>query len=204
LLSIPIYGCTEKVDSYDVYNDVLLQVIGTERYHVPFVTIFDYDSITQKKIWNDFIEAKNRPVNNRRLFLAIYDTLDFHAWDLEKVRDLANKVSSKDSILIYKLIRANSKKELVDLKRMPVIGRYELYQATHGKELGLRDFFKDNKNQYSEVGMIRLSNVVFGENKETGCFFYEIIDPGGHGHPSKIIFVEKTFNKWTIAREDYF
>nr|WP_321411231.1 hypothetical protein [uncultured Carboxylicivirga sp.] len=191
--------CRQQEDSYSVYNDVLLDVIGTSRYHIPFNSIFQYDSIKQRELWNDYVYAKNRPIEKRRLFLEVFSSLEIHQSDIPNLTRLYGEIPSCDSVLVSKLVASSSKKEILDFKKMQPIGRYELYSSN--QELDLRTYIKENNDKYVDVGFIAISKVVFTDNNDNGCFLYEMIDPGGHGYRPRLIFVEKGLSKWTVSKE---
>ncbi|WP_066631747.1 hypothetical protein [Labilibacter marinus] len=199
IIVLGLQGCKEQEDSYSVYDDVLLEVIGTGSYHIPFNSIFQYDSITQRKLWGEYVESKNRPVEKRRLFLEVSSSLDVHPWDISDLTNLYVEVSLCDSILISTLVAPTKKKEVMDFKKMSVIGRYELYPQN--RELGLRTFIKNNDDKYRDVGFIAISKVAFTDDYQKGCFLFTMIDPGGHGHRPRLIFVEKGIGKWKILKE---
>ncbi|WP_075603765.1 hypothetical protein [Saccharicrinis aurantiacus] len=199
LIVLGFQACKQQEDSYSVYDDVLLEVIGTDSYHIPFNSIFQYDSITQRKLWGEYVDSKNRPVETRRLFLEVSRSLDVHPLDISDLKDLYGEVSLCDSILISTLVTPTKKKEVMDFKKMSVVGRYELYPQD--RDLGLRTIIKDNKDKYRDVGFIAISKVAFSEDYKKGCFLYTKIDPGGHGHRPRLIFVEKGIGKWKILNE---
>lgn len=190
-------GCIKKNDSYTVYNDVLLDVIGTERYHVPFNRIFEFDSLTQIKLWDKYIHVENRPIDQRKLMLVMYDTLNIHSSDLQNLTKLVDTKTEQENNLISKVVSMNSKGKVFDLKRLPSIGRYELCKDSDYKNL--RNQLKEKKNSLRCVGYIRISHVAFMDDKQRGCFYVQIVDPGGHGHPAELIFVRKE-ERWKVEK----
>lgn len=188
-------------NSYTVYNDLLIKVIGTKRYHVPFTNIFKYDSITQQKLWHSYIYAENRPIDKRDLYIGVNDTLMVHDSDKESLRFLIKNQNKVKREIIIKLLNEKSNKELIDIRNIKQSGRYKLFKRLDYRRTGLRKYVLENEDKARIAGWIILSDVVFNLENTKACFYYSISDHSGHGHPAQIVFAEKRNGVWCISEK---
>lgn len=196
-------NCTniERKEQYSVYNDTFLELYGTEGYHVPFIDIFKLDSISRDSLWNDFIHAKNRPIDNRRLLIGIGDSLSFPDNYKEAYKRQYGFLNGIDSILVTRPYEINKNTELIDLNRLTNTGKYELMTLSRIQELGIGKYFRKNLDSIYGQSILILSKVIFDDSLKYGCFTYEKVDNGGHGHGLETVYVEKRGDKWFLIKK---
>ncbi len=214
LILISFLNCTQNTneEQYIVYNDIFMELYGTDNLHVPFNHLFKLDSITQNSIHDKFIFPKNRPIDNRRLIVGMHDylTMTQNLFMLPNYNLSTNKINYKmnnrgekfkefETNLIKKLYQLNKYPEPIRLEKINNTGRFELLKSSEIEKLRNNNFFKENINKVCYQASIILSKIAFDETMKNGCFLYHKIDDGGHGHPILIFFVKKIKGRWKIT-----
>lgn len=200
-------GCSrqEQNEQYLVYNDIFLELYGTENYHVPFINIYKLDSVTRDSLWGDYIYPRNRPIDERRLLIGMSDELSIplNKIMLPNYNILTEELDYEglnrlDSILISRLYKINKNPRKFELKKLTNTGRFELIEFSEIERLNYGDYFRQNLDSIYGQCSISLSRVAFDDTFKFGCLIYSRVDNGGHGHPARFVFIQKTENKWKI------
>nr|WP_320021247.1 hypothetical protein [uncultured Draconibacterium sp.] len=190
-------------EEIEIINLTFLALIGTQWYYEPLLPppmpLAD-DATKEDSIkYQDELRIINQKNENRKLdtsrlivffkdSLIAYPTSERQTDILEPKNFASNFPVDISYIFLIKKLYSQAISKSIDLRKITEIGKYKILPVSEIETL---------EGNYKKIGVVRYSRIVFNENRDKACFYFDFLHGPLLGF-GQIVFIEKNQGKWTI------
>lgn len=184
---------TENEFKYEVINDLLVEILGTNDYYETYDEFLDRKN-TKDATYENYIN--NRIVDDKKkIYILMKDSTILISDNLsDKIRNKTNILGDKYKELFTNYIDDITNKKYIDLKRVKNPGKY-IVQNIKNKDQILQS------NECSEFIFLTVSSIKIDDKAGFGCFYLQLVKGNGASGFDSFYFINLQDQEWVIDKE---